>query len=92
MFIGYFSVDMHIPHSRSLKDKRRVINSIKQRARNSFNVAVAEAPSDKWQRARLGFACIGCDKLRLSDTLDRLEEHVRLYPDILILDSQKQVL
>ena len=55
MVIGCLSLDLLIPGSNSLKDKRRVIKSLKDKIRSSFNVSVIEAPSDKWQRAKLAF-------------------------------------
>jgi uncharacterized protein YlxP (DUF503 family) len=58
MIIGLLSVELHIPHSQSLKDKRMVLRSIKDRVKK-FNVAVAEvAHQDLWQRAGLGIVAI----------------------------------
>ena len=58
MVIGLLSVELHIPHSQSLKDKRMVLRSIKDRVKK-FNVAVAEvAHQDVWQRAGLGIVAI----------------------------------
>ncbi len=51
-----------IDGSRSLKDKKRVIKSLLVRARNAFNVAVAEVDHlDVWNRAGIGVVCVSND-------------------------------
>lgn len=52
-------LELHLLESNSLKDKRRVLKSLKDRIRNSFNVAVAEVdPTDLWQSASLGVVTV----------------------------------
>jgi hypothetical protein len=59
MVIGVCTITLHIPQSRSLKSKRRVIKSIAARVRNQFNVSIAEIDAnDAWQGAVLGVACV----------------------------------
>jgi len=49
MPIGLLTLEIHIPDARSLKDKRQVIRSLKDRLRANFNVAVAELDhQDLW--------------------------------------------
>ena len=56
--VALLHVELHIPYAQSLKDKRMVLRSIKDRLRK-FNVAVAEvAHLDVWQRAGLGIVAI----------------------------------
>jgi uncharacterized protein YlxP (DUF503 family) len=58
MVIGLLSVELHIPYSQSLKDKRMVLRRVKDRLQK-FNVAVAEVEhQDVWQRAGLGIVAI----------------------------------
>jgi len=57
--VGLCLVEIHLPASRSLKDKRRVIRHLKDRIRAKFNIAVAEVDhQDLWQRATLGMVSI----------------------------------
>ena len=53
MTIGVFSLELHLPMARSLKDKRQVVKRLKQRLRSKLNVAVAETNDhgELWQRA-----------------------------------------
>lgn len=58
MVVAVLSVELHIPHAHSLKDKRMVLRRLKDRLQK-LNVAVAEvAHQDLWQRARLGIVAI----------------------------------
>jgi uncharacterized protein YlxP (DUF503 family) len=58
VIVGLLSVELHIPHAQSLKDKRMVLRSVKDRLKK-FNVAVAEVEhQDLWQRAGLGIVAI----------------------------------
>ncbi|MCC6442358.1 MAG: DUF503 domain-containing protein [Armatimonadetes bacterium] len=62
MVIGSCTVDLLIPASQSLKDKRQVIKSAVETIRNKSNLSVAEvADQDLWQRAVLGMACVTND-------------------------------
>lgn len=52
-----FEVTFTIPGAHSLKEKRMVIKSIRERCKSRFNVSVVESgDNDKWQLGRLGFA------------------------------------
>jgi uncharacterized protein YlxP (DUF503 family) len=65
--IAYLTLELRIEGAHSLKDKRQAIRSLKDRLRNSFNIAVAEIDStDLWQRATIGVVSI-------SDSRDYLE-------------------
>ena len=50
--VGVLTLELRLEHSHSLKDKRQVVQSLKDRLRHKFNVAVAEIDGqDLWQRA-----------------------------------------
>lgn len=57
MFCSCFEVMMTVPGAASLKDRRSVVKSLKERCKSRFNVSVVECGEDgKWQKASLGFA------------------------------------
>ena len=67
MPIAHLTLELRIEGAHSLKDKRQAVRSLKDRLRNSFNVAVAETDAtDLWQRATIGVVSI-------SDSRDYLE-------------------
>ncbi len=80
LVVALLSVELFIPYSQSLKDKRMVLRSIKDRLKK-FNIAVAEVEhQDVWQRAGLGIVAISTttehvDKqlAAVRDEIDRVE-------------------
>jgi hypothetical protein len=59
MLVGVCTIELFLPHSASLKDKRIVLNSIKKRIRNKFNVSISEVDNtEKWQRISLALAMV----------------------------------
>lgn len=91
MFIGCLTVDIFIPYSRSLKDKRRVLGQLKAKICNTFNISFAEKPSDKWQRSQ--FCCVAVNYRRdyLEGLLNNLEKLINLYGDIEVIDIQRDI-
>lgn len=87
--IGLLTVEIFIPQSQSLKDKRHSIRSIKDKARASFNVSVAELGElDKWQTATLGFVAIGNDNRYVDGILQNILDMIRSYPELEITNSR----
>jgi uncharacterized protein YlxP (DUF503 family) len=59
MPIGLLTLEIHLPEAHSLKDKRQVLRSLKDRLRKKFNVAVAEMEhQDLWQRFTVGIVTL----------------------------------
>ena len=55
MPVGLLTLELHIADAQSLKDKRQILRSLKDRLRGKFNVAVAELEyHDTWQRSVVG--------------------------------------
>jgi len=70
MAIGLLTLEIHIPDARSLKDKRQVLRSLKDRLRGRFNVAVAELDhQESWQRAQVGIVSLSNDAAHLEQSL-----------------------
>ena len=63
-------VQLHLPESQSLKDKRQVVKSLKDRVRNRFNVSIAEVDYvDLWQRCAIGIAVVSTTRAHAEETL-----------------------
>src|SRR6202000_2892921 len=59
MPIAKLTVELEIPHAQSLKDRRQVLRSMKDKLRHSFNLSIAELDDGMvWNRATLGIAAI----------------------------------
>jgi uncharacterized protein YlxP (DUF503 family) len=77
MVIGYLELDLHFPHARSLKDKRRELAGIKDRIRQRHNVAVAELDfQDVWQRSRIGIVTLSGQPALVEQVLSKIREDV----------------
>jgi uncharacterized protein YlxP (DUF503 family) len=59
MFIGVLKAELFLSEPQSLKDKRRIVKSLKEKLKNKFNMAVAETGElDSWNHCELGIVCI----------------------------------
>lgn len=66
-------IDLLVLQSFSLKDRRRVMNSIKQRLRNRFNISIIEtSPDNNWSRGSLGIAMVGEDERSLRSSIEKI--------------------
>ena len=82
MRIGILQFSLNIRWARSLKDKRQVVKSLKDRLRNRFNVSVAEIEDqDLPQTATLGIVMAGNDGRYINGALDKILNLLREYPD-----------
>jgi len=82
MVVGTGIIDLRIPESGSLKEKRGVLSRIIRRTQNEFNVSIAEVgDNDHWKRARIGFSVVGNDKSYINAKID----HILRFIDQLLL-------
>lgn len=73
MVIGFLSLEIFLPYSQSLKDKRRVLNTLRDRVRSRFNAAFAELDfQDKWQRSRIGIVTLNSQKSLVDEVLQKI--------------------
>lgn len=80
MRVGVLTLEIQLPYSHSLKDKRAVLRRMRDRLRSRFNVAVAELNhQDVWQTATLGVVSISDSRPLLESVLQQvLEESERI--------------
>lgn len=73
--IGVLTIEIEIHQAQSLKDKRRVVKSLKDRLRGKFNVSVAEtADLDLWNRSTLTIVTVSKDRPYADQLLQAVEE------------------
>ena len=78
MTVGIARLTLFLPDSHSLKEKRMVLRRIKDRARQKFNLSIAEVgDNDLWQRVVLGVALVGNDRRFVESALDEVVRFVR---------------
>jgi uncharacterized protein len=88
LIVGLLSVELFIPHAQSLKEKRMVVRSVKDRLKK-FNVAVAEVEhQDVWQRAALGIVTVSNGRQHVDEVLSQtLDEIERTHPGLVTRTS-----
>ncbi len=92
MVIGALNLKLAVFGSTSLKDKRRVVKSLKERLAGRFNVSVAEVGSlDHRQQAELGVALVANDARFVQSCLDKIVDYVRLDPGAALVDYSVEV-
>jgi len=73
--IGVLTLELRLDDARSLKDKRHVVQGLKERLRHRFNVAVAEIDCQElWQRAVVAAVTVSADRTHASQVLDSVEK------------------
>lgn len=73
MPIAFCSLEIHLPYSHSLKDKRNVLRKTAERLRSRFNFAISEIDHQElWQRGRLAAVTVGPDRKRLQELSEEL--------------------
>ncbi len=73
MIIGFLSLEIYIPYSHSLKEKRKTLSSLKNRLKNRYNVAFAELDyHKKWQRTKIGMVTLNNQKMLIDNLFNRI--------------------
>jgi uncharacterized protein YlxP (DUF503 family) len=71
--LGYYQIEIFIPGALSLKDKRFVVQSLKDKVKKKFNVSVAELDgSETWQRSVIGMAMVSNDHGIIENSFDKI--------------------
>ncbi len=91
MTVGILRLELAIYGAHSLKDKRRVISSLKDRLFRRFRVSVAEVDDlDVWQRSVLGVAMVANDPRFVHSCLDKIVDWVRKQGSATLVDYTKE--
>ncbi|MGB9586562.1 MAG: DUF503 domain-containing protein [Armatimonadota bacterium] len=89
MVIGILTMDLLIPESNSLKDKRQVVKSLLDGIRNKYNVSAAEVDAlDIWRRTVIGVACVSNDKRVANSILNKVLDSVDANPRVSVESCQ----
>ena len=93
MVIGVLQFELLIRGSESLKDKRRVVRSVKDRLHREHMVSVAEvARQDDLRTASMALACVGTDGARVGEVLDNVTNKLRGLLDAELGQAQRNII
>ncbi|HET9731628.1 MAG TPA: DUF503 domain-containing protein [Acidimicrobiales bacterium] len=83
-------MDLRLPASHSLKDKRAVVRPMLEGARRRFQVAASEVShQDVWQRAGLGMVAVASTAGHAGEVLDAVERFVWSHPEVEVVDTNR---
>lgn len=92
MTIGLLQLSIFIPQANSLKSKRQILKSLKDKIRHKFNVSVAEVDGqDLWQRLTLAVACVNSDKRLVNSMLSKVVNLVDAQHAIELVDYEMEM-
>jgi uncharacterized protein YlxP (DUF503 family) len=93
MVVGLGIVILRLHDCRSLKNKRRVVKSVIGQLRNNFNVSVAEVgANDVHQRAEIGIAVVGNDRMVINSKLDKMFNLVDRMGAAELIDAEMEII
>jgi uncharacterized protein YlxP (DUF503 family) len=93
MTIGILKLTLFIQDSSSLKEKRMVLNSLKARLRNSFNVAVTQLDDeDKWQKSTLAVVGIEKDRKNMNSILSRIINFIEEFNGVDLINHEMELI
>jgi len=91
MIIGVVKIQLHLPGAGSLKDKRKIILSLKDKIRGKFNVSIAELEdNDLWQRCTMGMAIISNDTAFANAVLSKAIDLVNNHAEAIVTDIKME--
>jgi len=90
MWIAVMRISLLVPGSRSLKDRRQAVRSLKERLRSRFDVNCAEVGDlDSWNRAALGISTVANEKSYLQDLIDEISRYAQNDPNVQITGVER---
>jgi uncharacterized protein YlxP (DUF503 family) len=93
MTVGILKLEIFIHESNSLKEKRMVLHSLKQRLRNSFNVAVTQiGDEDKWQKSTLAVVGVERDRKNMNSTLSKIIDFIDGFGNINLINHEMELM
>ena len=89
--VGLVHLKFHVAQAKSLKDKRRILKSFKDRLKNGYNVSVAEVDGlDTHRSAVLAVAMAGNDKHYVEGALQKIVNAAANHRDMLLIEHEVQ--
>ncbi len=93
MIIGVLTLELEIPWAHSLKEKRMVVNRVRDTVRAKFNVAVAEVDAnDVWNRAVIAVVTVANEQVHCNQVLDKVVDLVETVRDCNLADYSLEFL
>ncbi|MCG8668162.1 MAG: DUF503 domain-containing protein [Pseudomonadales bacterium] len=91
--VGLIVIELHIPYSHSLKEKRMALRSLKDILGKQYNVSVNEVGfQDNWQRAQIACSAVSNEVKRLQQLQAKIESYIIDYVDAELIYCDLEIL
>jgi uncharacterized protein len=91
--VGICVIQLHIPHSQSLKSKRSVVKSLKEKIKNQYPVSIAEVGNlELWQKVELALAQVNNSSSLISNTFEKIIKFIESHHEINLIDYKVEML
>lgn len=93
MIVGIMILDLHANSTHSLKEKRQIVSSIKEKLKNKFNISLIESDyQDLWQKIQLSVAMLSNSKVIVEKAFGQIEDFIFLnYPVQLVAVNKEYI-
>ena len=92
MVIGAFEVRLKVIGARSLKEKRKVLKSLKDRF-SRMNISIAEVDDqDKWQAATIGITLVSNDAVYVNSVIDKIDKSLSELPGVEVIHTKVEIM
>jgi len=92
LIIGLLQLDILIPESNNLKDKRSTIKSLKETIRKRFNVSIAETGKlDKWSRSEISITKVSNEAKFIRQEFQKIQNDIESRYPVEIINKQEEV-
>ena len=89
MVIGVMTLEFHLPSCQSLKSKRYIVKSLKDRLFNKFNVSVAEIEyQDLWQRTKIAVVTVSGNRRFANSVLSKVMDLARREKEAVLTNTE----
>ena len=93
MVVGVRIIEVFIIDSRSLKEKRGILRRIIHRAKNKFNISIAEiGDQNSWKRGRIGFAVVGNERNFVNSMMDNILSFIEDLQLVEVVSSKMEII
>ena len=84
-------MDLHSRSTHSLKEKRQIVTSIKEKLKQRFNISIIESDyQDTWQKIQLAIAMVSNSKAIIGKVFDQVEDFIYLNYPVQLVTVQKE--
>ena len=93
MTIGFLEVELNIHNSHSLKEKRMILKSLKERLRKQFNISITETDGqDMWQYTSFGVVTISTENRHANQVLSKVINYIEMQKNVDIIQYRMEML